>query len=449
MGAVDAERYTYRLNWDEESLSYTIGCDEHPLRYRNHTDAEGLLDYSIRYMRRDIESGFGRMFRPPTRPYRPSAAGDIARRSMERAIRRASLGLDLDGRMLPDSWGLRFTPDERHLMTAYLGWDDKEFALSRDFIELDDRALIRRYCEARDALDRILTIEAMDLADRGDGLGARAVERDRREADRAFMTVEPHNRRKIIACTDAILRRWLARARSLNILRLVDVGLGLEPTESDAQWRTVLRFLFAMPCQSHGLPDMILGDQAEWMRMLLVMPHGWAVRFAPELIGDMQRIIDMGLDRFEIVQVKEKWGVLRVLFEDDPRERGGIPRRRWEELTGLMADLLDLYETLSGHTCIHCGSQYQIRAPRDGWIEPLCHACLHAQKAAHPYGERTHDAWRDMDPIPNEAVESARILKHRSPLAEKLPDAHIWTLLKRCDAEAMNGLIPAGPAPVA
>lgn len=54
-----------------------------------------------------------------------------------------------------------------------------------------------------------------------------------------------------------------------------------------------------------------------------------------------------------------------------------------------------------------------------------------------------------MDPIADEAVESARILSHRSLLAERLPDAHIWTLLKRCDAEAMNGLITAGPAPVA
>ena len=88
---------------------------------------------------------------------------------------------------------------------------------------------------------------------------------------------------------------------------------------------------------------------------------GWNKAFGRQLLKDMKKqlIKDHMLFKFRIVDIKEKYGTLRIYC-------GGATKE--------MHDLLYRYESLSSHTCIECGKPAKYIS--GGWICPYCEDCI-------------------------------------------------------------------------
>ena len=91
------------------------------------------------------------------------------------------------------------------------------------------------------------------------------------------------------------------------------------------------------------------------------MPRGWRIAFGIDLCKDLKEALikDNALDKYKIVQIKEKYGGLR--WYDN-----------WS--TNEICKVLNKYEELSYTTCIVCGkpAKYLSR----GWICPFCEDCI-------------------------------------------------------------------------
>ena len=68
------------------------------------------------------------------------------------------------------------------------------------------------------------------------------------------------------------------------------------------------------------------------------------------------------VDKFRFVQIKEKYGALRLYYE-------GVPEKIYDEIEEWEAK----YDRLSEKTCIHCGKP--VKYMSIGWISPWCEDC--------------------------------------------------------------------------
>ena len=67
----------------------------------------------------------------------------------------------------------------------------------------------------------------------------------------------------------------------------------------------------------------------------------------------------------EIIQVKEKFGELRI-YADNTNER--------------QQNIIDFAEILSGRTCEECGKMKTGIMRTDGWMKAVCDECLNKEK---------------------------------------------------------------------
>ena len=100
------------------------------------------------------------------------------------------------------------------------------------------------------------------------------------------------------------------------------------------------------------------------------LPIGWRKRFGLRMCHEIKDALlrDEDLDRWRIVQLKEKYGVMR-LYDNGCR---------------IYSDVQNIerkYEALSAHTCIKCGAE----ATRItlGWVAPYCDKCC-PEEASEP-----------------------------------------------------------------
>ena len=85
-------------------------------------------------------------------------------------------------------------------------------------------------------------------------------------------------------------------------------------------------------------------------------PKGWH-----ELVNAMLTNTKGMWPEVDFMQVKEKFGSLRVHFESP------------EEIYGAVSDYIETYEQASRHTCVECGSVHTTRmSSRKGWVSPYC-----------------------------------------------------------------------------
>ena len=92
------------------------------------------------------------------------------------------------------------------------------------------------------------------------------------------------------------------------------------------------------------------------------MPEGWAKAFGLQMCEDLKDALvecnDLG--RWRIVQLKEKYGGLR-LYDNGYKTGSRIP------------EVIKKYEDMSYKTCIICGKP--ATRVTTGWISPLCDEC--------------------------------------------------------------------------
>jgi len=100
-----------------------------------------------------------------------------------------------------------------------------------------------------------------------------------------------------------------------------------------------------------------------WYDML---PEGWRTAFGElffsELNDALLKTFPEGIpDDFHILDIKEKWGKLRVSLSHDSE---------------YINDVLFKYEYISSFICIDCGAPYPFAQMTYGsWVMPLCERC--------------------------------------------------------------------------
>ena len=101
------------------------------------------------------------------------------------------------------------------------------------------------------------------------------------------------------------------------------------------------------------------------------VPDGWRIAFGDLLCEDIQAELEKCdfVDKYRIVQIKEKYGGLR--WYDN-----GIP-------TGCKVhDIIDNYSHISEYICICCG---ELDVPStNGWITPVCKKCINKMNIKNP-----------------------------------------------------------------
>ena len=148
------------------------------------------------------------------------------------------------------------------------------------------------------------------------------------------------------------------------------------------------------------------------------VPEGWKRAFGRIMLEDYREVLIRNgfLNEFQWVQVKEKYGTLRLYSGNAPKE---------------LYELEHKYDYISGHICINCG---RINAPTltDGWVEPLCKECydkrIENQRRWHKknYGDRdfTYTPYEDIHKVMNdiEMVVTYKRLSSEHGCSEKKCD---------------------------
>lgn len=95
------------------------------------------------------------------------------------------------------------------------------------------------------------------------------------------------------------------------------------------------------------------------------IPEGWRKAFGFEMVEELYQILKKAnyVDKYEIAQIKEKFGALRWYSN-------GVP----EEIRSEYRDWIMKYEYLSKRVCIICGAP--ATKISTGWISPFCDDCV-------------------------------------------------------------------------
>lgn len=100
------------------------------------------------------------------------------------------------------------------------------------------------------------------------------------------------------------------------------------------------------------------------------MPPGWIRAFGKLLLDDIYDQVEAdGLEDFHILQMKEKFGFLRVYCSPT---------------TEAIERIIDAYSHISEHVCVVCG-KLDVYIIDFGWICPMCSDC---------YGNTSYHAFR-------------------------------------------------------
>lgn len=94
-------------------------------------------------------------------------------------------------------------------------------------------------------------------------------------------------------------------------------------------------------------------------------PEGWYKAFGEMMLDELKACLEKAdfVEKFEISQIKEKYGSLRFYYN-------GAPTQISEELYRIVTK----YEVLSENICIECGEP-DVPYTTSGWITPICLDC--------------------------------------------------------------------------
>ena len=93
--------------------------------------------------------------------------------------------------------------------------------------------------------------------------------------------------------------------------------------------------------------------------MFELLPPGWHTAFARDMAEEIQQVLgrqpEEVRDSFQIMDVKEKWGRMRIYVSPYIEE---------------VEDVIDKYETIAMRTCCVCGKPVEVIK-----LFPLCEVC--------------------------------------------------------------------------
>lgn len=94
------------------------------------------------------------------------------------------------------------------------------------------------------------------------------------------------------------------------------------------------------------------------------LPPGWRKAFCPKMWDELKAILEKAnyVNEFRFVQIKEKWGTLRLYYNSVPHQISD-EIVAWEQK----------YDRMSEETCIDCGAPATRMTL--GWINFVCDKC--------------------------------------------------------------------------
>lgn len=105
-------------------------------------------------------------------------------------------------------------------------------------------------------------------------------------------------------------------------------------------------------------------DESCWLDC---MPEGWVKAFGKQMCDDLMMALGDYTDEWTIVEVKEKYGELRIYD-------AGCPSDIYDDVQRI----IDKYSYISRFVCKDCGSM-DARMYDDGWMSPFCEECFTKQ----------------------------------------------------------------------
>lgn len=114
------------------------------------------------------------------------------------------------------------------------------------------------------------------------------------------------------------------------------------------------------------------------------VPVGWRPRFFAlcDFINETLEKHHLPLDKFKVIQVKEKFGALRMYWATEPE----VPKQAYQTIH----DAIDRCEVETARMCWQCGEPAQWHSR--GWILPYC------EKHAKEWCDDKNRRYPDMEP---------------------------------------------------
>ena len=144
-------------------------------------------------------------------------------------------------------------------------------------------------------------------------------------------------------------------------MAIAEAGQGLDRIKEENK-KLCERYPFLIPLDG-WTGEHIKDYDYEWT-YLDDIPEGWKKAFGVQMCEELRNILLEAdyLDKYRVVQVKEKYGGLRWYDNGVPKSIYN-KHRQWEHK----------YEQLSEKTCIRCGKPGTMMT--NGWISPWCDEC--------------------------------------------------------------------------
>ena len=101
------------------------------------------------------------------------------------------------------------------------------------------------------------------------------------------------------------------------------------------------------------------------------IPIGWRDSFFENMCDELITVLGEYVDKFEIIQLKEKYGSMRLYW--NWKDENIFTEEPIHNLTNTIRDVISKYETISYHTCVRCGKPSTDYT--NPWILPVCDKC--------------------------------------------------------------------------
>lgn len=116
------------------------------------------------------------------------------------------------------------------------------------------------------------------------------------------------------------------------------------------------------------------------------IPEGWKIAFGELLAEDIQKVLDeQNIDDFKVLQIKEKYGELRLYHNSAPKE---------------IDKIIHAYSTASANICFHCGKP-DVTQSKGYWIWTCCTQCFNKlpmaqhRKYEDEFGDNEYEPMQD------------------------------------------------------
>lgn len=104
------------------------------------------------------------------------------------------------------------------------------------------------------------------------------------------------------------------------------------------------------------------------------LPDGWTNTFIPEMKYQLAKKIGSYIDDFVVLQVKEKYGAMRMYWSWADRDYANGEVNDLNKISKEVEYIIHKYENISEKTCVVCGKE--ATKMTTGWVLPMCDYCF-------------------------------------------------------------------------